>query len=110
MLAPLTNLQSHADGRISDDEHNWLTYRASGGFGLVMTCAAHVQRIGQGFPGQLGIFGEQHIASHQGIAEVLPAAEINTADVIRTPLLSSNRQIHGRNQIARFHSARIQLG
>ena len=44
MLAPLTNLQSHADGRMSDDEFNWLTYRARGGFGLVMTCAAHVQR------------------------------------------------------------------
>jgi 2,4-dienoyl-CoA reductase-like NADH-dependent reductase (Old Yellow Enzyme family) len=61
MLAPLTNLQSHADGVLSDDEFNWLTYRAEGGFGLVMTCAAHVQRIGQGFPGQLGIFGDEHL-------------------------------------------------
>ncbi|HXQ46796.1 MAG TPA: NADH:flavin oxidoreductase [Caulobacteraceae bacterium] len=61
MLAPLTNLQSHPDGTLSDDEFNWLTYRAEGGFGLVMTCAAHVQRIGQGFPGQLGIFGDQHL-------------------------------------------------
>ena len=61
MLAPLTNLQSHPDGTLSDDEFNWLTYRAEGGFGLVMTCAAHVQRIGQGFPGQLGIFGDEHL-------------------------------------------------
>ncbi|HXQ46069.1 MAG TPA: NADH:flavin oxidoreductase, partial [Caulobacteraceae bacterium] len=61
MLAPLTNLQSHPDGTLSDDEFNWLTYRAEGGFGLVMTCAAHVQRVGQGFPGQLGIFGDQHL-------------------------------------------------
>jgi hypothetical protein len=28
MLAPLTNTQSHADGRLSDDEYHWLTTRA----------------------------------------------------------------------------------
>ncbi len=61
MLAPLTNMQSHADGRLSDDEFNWLTQRARGGFGLTMTCAAHVQAIGQGFPGQLGVFGDEHV-------------------------------------------------
>jgi 2,4-dienoyl-CoA reductase-like NADH-dependent reductase (Old Yellow Enzyme family) len=60
-LAPLTNLQSHPDGRLSDDEFNWLTWRARGGFALTMTCAAYVQRIGQGFPGQLGIFGDEHL-------------------------------------------------
>jgi 2,4-dienoyl-CoA reductase-like NADH-dependent reductase (Old Yellow Enzyme family) len=58
MLAPLTNLQSHPDGQLSDDEYRWLTYRATGGFGMVMTCAAHVQKIGQGFPGQLGVFSD----------------------------------------------------
>jgi 2,4-dienoyl-CoA reductase-like NADH-dependent reductase (Old Yellow Enzyme family) len=62
MLAPLTNLQSHPDGTLSEDEFRWLTLRAKGGFGLTMTCAAHVQAVGQGFPGQLGIFGDQHIA------------------------------------------------
>ena len=61
-LAPLTNSQSHADGVLSDDEFRWLTYRAEGGFGLTMSCAAHVQRVGQGFPGQLGVFGDQHLA------------------------------------------------
>ena len=61
MLAPLTNLQSHADGRLSDDEFHWLTMRAAGGFGQVMTCAAHVQRQGQGFPGQLGVFSDDHL-------------------------------------------------
>ena len=44
MLAPLTNLQSGTDGVLSDDEYQWLTYRAEGGFGLTMTCAASVQR------------------------------------------------------------------
>lgn len=61
MLAPMTNQQSHADGRLSDEEYNWLTKRATGGFGLVMTCASHVQPVGQGFPGQLGIFGDEHL-------------------------------------------------
>ena len=61
MLAPLTNWQSHPDGRMSDAEFDWLTYRATGGFGLVMTCAAHVQRVGQGFPGQLGVFSDDHL-------------------------------------------------
>jgi 2,4-dienoyl-CoA reductase-like NADH-dependent reductase (Old Yellow Enzyme family) len=61
MLAPLTNLQSHADGTLSDEEFHWLTLRAKGGFGLTMTCAAHVQARGQGFPGQLGIFSDDHL-------------------------------------------------
>lgn len=60
-LAPLTNCQSHVDGTLSDEEFHWLTLRAQGGFGLTMTCAAHVQAAGQGFPGQLGIFGDQHL-------------------------------------------------
>ena len=61
MLAPLTNSQSHEDGVCSEDEYNWLTKRAEGGFGLTMTCAAHVQLEGKGFPGQLGIFSDEHI-------------------------------------------------
>ena len=61
MLAPLTNMQSHPDGTLSDDEHKWLTMRAHGDFGLTMTCAAHVQAVGQGFAGQLGCFDDAHI-------------------------------------------------
>ena len=60
-LAPLTNLQSHENGRLSDDEYRWLTLRAAGGFGLTMTCAAHVQAIGKGFPGQLGCHSDDHL-------------------------------------------------
>jgi 2,4-dienoyl-CoA reductase-like NADH-dependent reductase (Old Yellow Enzyme family) len=61
MLAPLTNCQSHDDGTLSDEEFRWLTMRAEGGFGLTMTCAAHVQALGRGFPGQLGIFADAHV-------------------------------------------------
>jgi 2,4-dienoyl-CoA reductase-like NADH-dependent reductase (Old Yellow Enzyme family) len=73
MLAPLTNLQSHPDGSLSDDEFRWLTKRADGGFGLVMTCAAHVQAVGQGFPGQLGVFGDQHLEGLTRLASTIKA-------------------------------------
>ena len=68
MLAPMTNSQSHEDGRLSDDEFNWLSMRAEGQFGLVMTCASHVQKNGKGFPGQLGIFSDEHIEGHARLA------------------------------------------
>ena len=74
MLAPLTNLQSHADGTLSDDEFRWLTYRAEGGFGLTMTCAAHVQAVGQGFPGQLGVFSDAHLPGLTRLATAIRAA------------------------------------
>jgi 2,4-dienoyl-CoA reductase-like NADH-dependent reductase (Old Yellow Enzyme family) len=61
MLAPLTKQQSHQDGTLSDDEYRWLTMRAAGGFGTVMTCASHVHPLGQGFPGQLGCFSDDHL-------------------------------------------------
>jgi 2,4-dienoyl-CoA reductase-like NADH-dependent reductase (Old Yellow Enzyme family) len=73
MLAPLTNCQSHADGTLSDEEFHWLTMRAKGGFGLVMTCAAHVQRIGQGFPGQLGVFSDDHLPGLTRLAAEIKA-------------------------------------
>jgi len=44
MLAPLTNLRSHTDGRLPDDEYSWLTMRAPGQFGMTMTCAAQSLR------------------------------------------------------------------
>jgi len=75
MLAPLTNGQSHADGRMSDDEFNFLTYRAQGGFGLVMTCASHVQRVGQGFAGQLGIFSDDHLPGLMRLAAAIKGRE-----------------------------------
>jgi 2,4-dienoyl-CoA reductase-like NADH-dependent reductase (Old Yellow Enzyme family) len=61
MLAPLTNSQSHEDGVMSEEEFHWLTLRSKGGFGLTMTCASHVQAIGKGFPGQLGVFSDNHL-------------------------------------------------
>ena len=73
MLAPLTNMQSHADGQLSDEEIHWLTKRAEGGFALTMTAAAHVQREGQGFPGQLGIWSDDHLPGLKRMADGIRA-------------------------------------
>jgi 2,4-dienoyl-CoA reductase-like NADH-dependent reductase (Old Yellow Enzyme family) len=71
MLAPMTNCQSHDDGRLSDDEFRWLTLRAAGGFGLTMTCASHVQAQGRGFPGQLGSYSDLHVAGLTRLAAAI---------------------------------------
>ncbi|MCA0931406.1 NADH:flavin oxidoreductase [Lutimonas saemankumensis] len=71
MLAPLTNQQSHEDGSLSEDELNWLSMRAKGGFGLVMTCASHIQQNGKGFEGQLGIFSDAQISGHKRLTDAL---------------------------------------
>lgn len=73
-LAPLTNWQSHADGTLGEDEYRWLTMRAAGGFGLTMTCAAHVQASGQGFPGQLGAWSDAHLPGLARLAAGIRAA------------------------------------
>ena len=71
MLAPLTNCQSHDDGTLSDEEYRWLTMRAEGGFGLTMTCAAHVQAEARGFPGQLGIFSDAQLPGLSRLAAAI---------------------------------------
>ena len=74
MLAPLTNTQSFDDGRLSDEEYRWLTMRAQGGFGLTMTCASHVQAIGKGFPGQLGVFSDDHLEGLKRLSSKIKAS------------------------------------
>lgn len=75
MLAPLTNQQSHEDGRMSEEEFRWLTMRAEGGFGLTMTCASHVQEIGKGFPGQMGIWSDDHLPGLTRMASAIKAQQ-----------------------------------
>lgn len=109
MLAPLTNLQSHDDGRLSDDEYNWLTYRAAGGFGLVMTCAAHVQRVGQGFPGQLGVFSDDHLPGLRRLAAGIRAGgAVSSVQLhhagIRSPAELIGEQPRGPSDNAEFHA------
>lgn len=73
MLAALTNMQSHADGTLSDDEYHWLTLRSKGGFGLTMTCAAAASPGGQAWPGQLGLFDDKHLAGMKRLADGIKA-------------------------------------
>lgn len=73
MLAPMTNTQSHNDGSLSDEEFHWLTMRAKGQFGLVMTCASHIHPAGKGFPRQLGIYSDSHISGHQRLVNEIKA-------------------------------------
>ncbi len=71
VLAPMTNKQSHDDGSLGDDELRWLCSRAEGGFGVVMTCAAHVAKDGQGWQGELGIFDDAHLPGLTALADAL---------------------------------------
>lgn len=73
-LAPLTNKQSHLDGRLSDDERRWLVARAEGGFGLTMTCAAYVVRAGNAWAGQLGVAEDSQLPELRRLADELRAA------------------------------------
>lgn len=70
-LAPLTNMQSHADGSLGDAELHFLEARAEGGFGVVETCASHVSRDGQGWDGELGIHDDRLLPGLSRLASSL---------------------------------------
>lgn len=71
VLAAMTNRQSLDDGRLSQQECNFLIQRARGGFGIVTTACAHVTADGQGFPGELGVFSDAHIPGLRHLATEL---------------------------------------
>jgi len=74
VLAPMTNQQSHPDGTASDDEIKWLASRAEGGFGLTITCAAHIHLAGQGWPGEMGIFADHLLEGLKKVAAPIARA------------------------------------
>ncbi|MDD9940208.1 MAG: NADH:flavin oxidoreductase [Myxococcales bacterium] len=93
-LAPLTNKQSHSDGRCSEAERRWLRRRAEGGFGAIMTCAAHVTSDGQTWDGQLGCFGDELVPGLAKLAEglrttgTLPFVQLYHGGARATPRLT----------------------
>ncbi len=111
MLAPLTNQQSHDDGRLSDDEIRWLAMRAAGGFSLVMTAAAPIQHVGQGYPGQLGIYDDMHIDGLTRFAtavrdngsisavQLYHGGERADADIVGTPVAPSDSARNGARSL-----------
>ena len=105
MLAPLTNLQSRVDGVLSDDEVKWLTMRAQGGMGLVMTAAAHVQRQGQGFPGQLGVWSDDHIPRLTELASAIKANGSLSAVQLHHAGIRSPRDVIGEDPQGPFADA-----
>jgi 2,4-dienoyl-CoA reductase-like NADH-dependent reductase (Old Yellow Enzyme family) len=70
-LAPMTTMLSHADGSLSNEEHEWLLDRAEGGFRVIETCAAHVALDGQSWEGQLGIYSDALLAGLETLASTL---------------------------------------
>lgn len=105
MLAPLTNSQSHVDGTLSDDEIKWLTMRAQGGMGLVMTAAAHVQRQGQGFPGQLGIWSDDHLPRLTELASAIRAQGSLSSVQLHHAGIRSPREVIGEDPQGPFADA-----
>ena len=57
----MTNKQSSEDGTLSEEEINWLLMRAEGGFGIITTAATHVVPDGQGWKGEMGVWGDHHV-------------------------------------------------
>ena len=70
-VAPMTNMQSHPDGTLSDDELHWLEARAIGGFGVIESCATHVSFDGQGWEGEWGIYDDIHIEGWKRAADAM---------------------------------------
>ena len=95
-LAPMTNRQSHADGRLSDDEIDWLTARAEGQFGLVMTAAAFVAPAGHVWQGQLGVASADHMPGLRRLADALRAAGACSAVQLHHGGRRAEREITGR--------------
>jgi len=73
IVAAMTNKQSHEDGSLSDAEIEWLRRRAEGGFGIVTTAASHVVREGQGWDGEMGVWGDHQLPGLQRMATGIQA-------------------------------------
>lgn len=99
VLAPLTNLQSFPDGRLSDDEFKWLTMRATGGFGLTMTCAASIAPVGLGFPGQLGAHDDMHLEGLARLASAIRRAESHSVVQLHHAGMRSPEAIIGEKPV-----------
>lgn len=101
-LAPLTNWQSNDDGTLGDDELRFLEHRARGGFGLVMTCAAAVQRNGISFPGQLATYSDDHVPGLARLAEALHEQGAVSAVQLQHAGSRSDPAISGEQAVSPF--------
>jgi len=65
VMAPMTTASGRLDGSFSDEEITYLSQRAAGGIGLIMTPACYVHPSGQAFERQVGC---HHDAMMVGLA------------------------------------------
>ena len=61
VLAAMTNKQSYDNGIISQEEIDWLTERAKGGFGIITTAATNVSIESKAWEGEFGVYDDMHI-------------------------------------------------
>ena len=99
-LAPLTNLQSHADGTLSDDELDWLVARGEGGFAMVMTCAAHVSPEGQCWDGQLGVWDDRFLPGLTRLADALRATGTTSCVQLQHGGMRASGDLSGHQPVA----------
>ncbi len=102
VLAALTNKQSNEDGTLSDEEIAFLVRRAEGGFGIVTTAASHVMENGQGWHGEMGVWGDHQIPGLTKLAtglrekgslslvQIFHGGMRAPADIIRTTPVSAS--------------------
>jgi len=57
------------DGKVSDKLINFYSKLAKGGVGLIVLGAANVQENGQGFPSQINIYSDDHIAGLKNLVD-----------------------------------------
>lgn len=72
-LSPMTTDMARPDGVVGDEELRWITMRARGGFGFVMTSASYVQQSGKGGAGQTGIWSDDHVDGLAALARAIRA-------------------------------------
>lgn len=61
LLAAMTNKQSFSNGIISNEEIEWLSERARGGFGIITTAATNVSIESKAWEGEFGVYDDMHI-------------------------------------------------
>uniref|UniRef100_UPI0030FB0647 NADH:flavin oxidoreductase n=1 Tax=uncultured Nocardioides sp. TaxID=198441 RepID=UPI0030FB0647 len=99
-LAPLTNLQSHADGSLSDDELDWLVARGEGGFATVMTCAAHVSPEGQCWDGQLAVWDDRFLPGLTRLATALRESGTTSCVQLQHGGMRASQELSGHPTVA----------
>ncbi|MGW4332285.1 NADH:flavin oxidoreductase [Rhodococcus koreensis] len=99
-LAPLTNQQSNTDGSLHDYELHWLRTRAEDAYGLVMTCAAHVSRCGQAFPGQLAVWDDRFLPGLTRLADTLRERRTPSAVQLHHGGARARHELSGRQPAA----------